>query len=101
MVRHSSCFNIIPLRRLFNDLYHILLFPIVSLVSSFAMRFAALGIESSAAWATPASFTINNFPCNEDGSNCHDGPHYSALIYTDPSENPEAVLRNRREALRR
>jgi hypothetical protein len=60
----------------------------------------ALGIESSVAWATPANFTVHNFPCNEDGSNCNDGPHYSAMVYVDPSKNPEAVLRSRRAALR-
>lgn len=32
----------------------------------------ALGIESEVAWATPGPFTIQNFPCYEDGSNCND-----------------------------
>ena len=29
-----------------------------------------LGIESHVSWATPGSFTINNFPCFKDGRNC-------------------------------
>lgn len=30
-----------------------------------------LGIEGEVAWATPGAFTIHNFPCAENGSNCH------------------------------
>ena len=29
-----------------------------------------LGIEDEIVWATPGQFTILNFPCNEDGSDC-------------------------------
>eukprot|EP00397_Hematodinium_sp_SG-2012_P029111 GEMP01030728.1.p1 GENE.GEMP01030728.1~~GEMP01030728.1.p1 ORF type:complete len:326 (+),score=68.51 GEMP01030728.1:256-1233(+) len=29
-----------------------------------------LGIETECAWATPGTFTENNFPCSEDGHNC-------------------------------
>lgn len=29
-----------------------------------------LGIETHIAWATPLSYTINNFPCFKDGRNC-------------------------------
>lgn len=29
-----------------------------------------LGIEDSVAWATPGTFTIQNVPCSEDGSEC-------------------------------
>lgn len=29
-----------------------------------------LGIEGPVAWATPGPFTVMNYPCNEDGSNC-------------------------------
>ncbi len=29
-----------------------------------------LGVESEGAWATPGTWTENNVPCFEDGSNC-------------------------------
>jgi len=56
-----------------------------------AMGKNLLGIESAIAWATPGAFTIDNFPCSEDGKNCHtkDGYQY----YVDPSEDTEAVQR--------
>lgn len=53
----------------------------------------ALGIESEIAWATLGSFTVTNFPCNEDGSNCsNDGSNYQAFVYRDPSTNPSVIL---------
>lgn len=45
----------------------------------------ALGIESEIAWATPGFFTVDNFPCNEDGSNCSGDSNYQAFVYQDPS----------------
>jgi len=39
-----------------------------------------LGIESEVSWAVPGSFTIHNFPCFEDGSNCQ-----ISRQYKDPS----------------
>jgi hypothetical protein len=53
----------------------------------------ALGIESEIAWATLGSFTVTNFPCNEDGSNCQSGgSNYQAFVYKDPSTNPSMIL---------
>ena len=46
-----------------------------------------LGIEEEIAWATPGSFTVKNFPCDEDGKNCN------SKHYHDPSDNVEAVQR--------
>ena len=40
-----------------------------------------LGIEEAVAWATPGSFTVQNYACNEDGSNCSPDSHF----YVDPS----------------
>jgi len=55
-----------------------------------AMGGNLLGIEGEVAWATPGAFTINNFPCSEDGKNCNsNGVQY----YVDPSEDVEAVQR--------
>merc|ERR1712232_31412 len=55
-----------------------------------AMGENLLGIEGEIAWATPGTFTVNNFPCAEDGKNCHaDGVQY----YVDPSEDIEAIQR--------
>jgi hypothetical protein len=53
----------------------------------------ALGIESEIAWATLGSFTVTNFPCNEDGSNCSGdgGSNYQAFVYKDPSLDPSVV----------
>jgi cathepsin X len=48
-----------------------------------------LGIESDIAWATPGEFTVNNFPCDEDGKNCNGG----AQQYLDPSSDVEAMQR--------
>ena len=52
-----------------------------------AMGKNLLGIESEIAWATPGQFTVENFPCSEDGKNCN------THIYQDPSNNVEAVQR--------
>jgi len=49
-----------------------------------------LGIESEIAWATPASWTVKNKPCDEDGSNC--GSAFSAQEYVDPSSDIQAVM---------
>jgi hypothetical protein len=47
----------------------------------------ALGIESDVAWATPGSFTVMNFPCNENGDNCLAADEYGrqSLTYEDPA----------------
>ena len=56
----------------------------------------SLGIESEVAWATPGSFTIKNFPCNEDGSNCHrNGAGMEAHVYKDPSLDPAYIKAKR------
>lgn len=49
-----------------------------------------LGIEESIVWATPGQYTVQNFPCSEDGTNCGPKTEY----YKDPSQNMESV-RNR------
>ena len=41
-----------------------------------------LGIEAECVWATPASYTEENFPCYEDGSNC-----VIQSKYKDPSKH--------------
>jgi cathepsin X len=46
-----------------------------------------LGIESEISWATPGVFTDLNFPCYEDGANCHS----DAGEYLDPSNHVESV----------
>ena len=48
-----------------------------------------LGIEGEVAWATPGTFTVHNFPCNEDGSNC--SPAVDTHTYQDPSLNLAAL----------
>ena len=53
----------------------------------------ALGIESTIAWATPGAFTVANFPCNEDGSNCNGGESVRTQHYVDPSKTREALGR--------
>jgi hypothetical protein len=47
-----------------------------------------LGIEGEIAWATPGTYTVNNFPCYEDGKNCVDHEKY-----VDPSSNLAEVQR--------
>ena len=49
---------------------------------------AELGIESACSWATPGTFTEQNFPCFEDGSNCE-----GVGKYVDPSDDLEAIER--------
>lgn len=44
-----------------------------------------LGIEGHVAWATPGAFTVLNFPCNEDGSNC--APEEQTMHVNDPSKD--------------
>jgi cathepsin X len=65
----------------------------------------ALGIESEIAWATPATFTVANVPCDpEDAANCRaqsrDGTVSLSGMrshwYVDPSRNPTALLESRR-----
>eukprot|EP01003_Olkasia_polycarbonata_P003452 NODE_213_length_1197_cov_293.869338_g160_i1.p1 GENE.NODE_213_length_1197_cov_293.869338_g160_i1~~NODE_213_length_1197_cov_293.869338_g160_i1.p1 ORF type:complete len:355 (-),score=102.67 NODE_213_length_1197_cov_293.869338_g160_i1:132-1166(-) len=41
-----------------------------------AMGGNQLGIEADCAWATPKDFTVHNFACWEDGSNCQKTAHY-------------------------
>ena len=48
----------------------------------------SLGIEMEVAWATPGIFTVNNFACYEDGSNC-----VTSVEYEDPSKNMEKLER--------
>lgn len=36
----------------------------------FRVQFGALVIEEFCSWATPGNFTVKNYPCYEDGSNC-------------------------------
>eukprot|EP00543_Licmophora_paradoxa_P002653 CAMPEP_0202441660 /NCGR_PEP_ID=MMETSP1360-20130828/1165_1 /ASSEMBLY_ACC=CAM_ASM_000848 /TAXON_ID=515479 /ORGANISM="Licmophora paradoxa, Strain CCMP2313" /LENGTH=338 /DNA_ID=CAMNT_0049056733 /DNA_START=82 /DNA_END=1098 /DNA_ORIENTATION=- len=48
----------------------------------------SLGIESTVAWATPKSFTVKNFPCDEDGKNCN-GSGVATQLYVDPSTTIE------------
>jgi hypothetical protein len=55
-----------------------------------------LGIEGEVAWATPGTFTVHNFPCSEDGSNCliDKNKPFSPVgthFYQDPSKNVAAV----------
>jgi cathepsin X len=46
-----------------------------------------LGIESAIAWATPGTWTEQNFPCDEDGLNCvvNDDNRWVEQKYVDPS----------------
>jgi hypothetical protein len=56
-----------------------------------------LGIEDSVVWATPGSFTVENVPCNEDGTICGgqiqnhgNGPFVRKFVgqtYVDPFED--------------
>ena len=48
-----------------------------------------LGIESEVVWATPGSWTEQNYPCFEDGSNCINLP--SVQHYVDPFRDKDAV----------
>lgn len=51
-----------------------------------------LGIESEISWATPGSFTVMNYPCDEDGKNCG----ADAMHYVDPSTEVASVERRLR-----
>jgi len=58
----------------------------------------SLGIELEVAWATPGVFTVHNFPCYEDGSNC-----IESQVYEDSSkslENMQArLLQDKKDSL--
>ena len=56
-----------------------------------AMGQNLLGIEGEIAWATPGTYTTQNFPCSEDGKNCNSG--HGKAEYLDPSRDIEAVKR--------
>jgi len=58
----------------------------------------ALGIESTVAWATPGSYTVKNFACSEDGTNCNSG--VSTETYIDPSMNLEAIQKRLRGGIK-
>ena len=62
----------------------------------------ALGIESEVAWATLSTFTVKNYPCNEDAIECSGDDEYQmrAMDYVDPSANPATLKRLRRRQLR-
>ena len=49
-----------------------------------AMGSNQLGIESECSWAVPGTFTEQNFPCFEDGSNCGDSAQGR---FIDPSDD--------------
>ncbi len=58
-----------------------------------------LGIESTVAWATPGSWTVRNWPCDEDGKNC--GPVDGGIetqYYVDPSADVQSIKRRLRGA---
>jgi cathepsin X len=57
-----------------------------------------LGIEGHVAWATPGTFTVENYPCNKDGANCP--PDEKVQRYVDPSEDIASVKRRLRQANR-
>ena len=42
----------------------------------------SLGIEMEVAWANPGAFTVHNYACYEDGSNCVSTRHFD-----DPSKD--------------
>jgi cathepsin X len=55
-----------------------------------------LGLEGEVAWATPGTFTEINFPCSENGNNCHVNGHVhedGTTFYVDPSNDVQAVQR--------
>lgn len=51
----------------------------------------SLGIELEVAWATPGKFTVHNYPCYEDGSNC-----VETQVYDDPSTVEPNIIQQRR-----
>lgn len=60
-----------------------------------------LGIESHVSWAVPGTFTVSNFPCKKDMTNCPANSTggttttSSSQSYVDPSVDPETTIRNR------
>jgi Papain family cysteine protease len=70
-----------------------------------AMGRNALGIESEIAWATPGDFTVHNYPCNEDASNCGgtgglesrltSSPRMMSASFVDPSSDVPSLKRRR------
>jgi len=56
-----------------------------------------LGIEGEVAWATPAGFSVTNYPCSEDGANCdsknHHADGFKTQYYEDPSKNLAQIER--------
>mmetsp|Transcript_3883 Transcript_3883/g.7245 ORF Transcript_3883/g.7245 Transcript_3883/m.7245 type:complete len:369 (-) Transcript_3883:61-1167(-) len=50
-----------------------------------------LGIESHVSWAVPGSFTVSNYPCLKDGSNCK----METQHYVDPSKDPTVMVQRR------
>jgi hypothetical protein len=70
-----------------------------------------LGIESHISWAVPGSYSVTNFPCLKDGSNCiHSQKHESMTTTTtttttteyfiDPSKHPERIMKQRLRQVR-
>jgi len=57
-----------------------------------------LGIESGIAWATPGAFTVNNFPCSEDGKNCRSTSPDGYQYYVDPSGDIDSIQRRLKES---
>jgi hypothetical protein len=49
-----------------------------------------LGIESKIIWATPGSYSIANYPCFEDGSNCKTA---TSQKYVDPYLDQMSIQR--------
>ena len=47
-----------------------------------------LGIEGEIAWVTPDTYTVNNFPCYENGANC-----VTHETYMDPSKTMVEIQR--------
>ena len=61
-----------------------------------------LGIESHISWAVPGSYSVTNFPCLKDGSNCmpkkkkHESMTTTTTEYfIDPSKHPERIMKQR------
>lgn len=46
----------------------------------------SLGIEMEIAWASPGRFTVQNYPCYENGENC-----VVDATYTDPSKDIQSI----------
>jgi hypothetical protein len=56
-----------------------------------------LGIESHISWAVPGAFTVSNFPCLKDGSNCVAEPNQQTeqQYYEDHSKNVNVIIQRR------